>query len=196
MSKSATASPVCHSQDFDVGRHIEGGFFRGSTVPDKCQYFTLVRASGRRDGVIHPGGVNHGDMCLTPEHGQLHPELLNIDHKIAECRQICQVARGSPELHGELGLDGCRVIHFVPQFLTDGVDAGVCRIPTPPSEACGPCFLRWGWGWVHSTPYRRGGVGRGTPNAGTAWGRGMPCSLCVCVTGTTGSQSRPPPPHC
>jgi hypothetical protein len=46
--------------------------------PNKCQDFTLVSAGGRRDGVIHPGGVNHGDMCLTPEHGQIHLELLNI----------------------------------------------------------------------------------------------------------------------
>ena len=115
-----------------------GGFFRGPTVPNKCQDFTLVSAGGGRDGVIHPGGVNHGDMCLTPEHGQIHPELLNIYHEIAERHPICQVARGSPELHGELGLDGHRAVYCVPQFLKDGVNAEVCRI-----SRRWDCTVRW-----------------------------------------------------
>ena len=47
-------------------------------------------------------------------------------------------------MNGELGLNGCRVVHLSPQFLEDGVDAGVCRIPglllPPPMPAC------WGGG--------------------------------------------------
>jgi hypothetical protein len=113
-------------------RHWEanwGGFFCGPTVSDKYQDFTLVGASGGRDGVIHPRGVNHGDMCLTTEHGQVHLELLDIDNEITERHPTSQVARGSPELHGELGLDGRQVVHCVPQFFKDRVDAGICRIP-------------------------------------------------------------------
>jgi hypothetical protein len=43
-----------------------GGFFCGPSVPNKSQDFTLVSAGGGREGVIHSGGVNHGDLCLTP----------------------------------------------------------------------------------------------------------------------------------
>jgi hypothetical protein len=73
-----------------------GGFFCGPSIPNKSQDFTLVSAGGGRKGVVHAGGVNHGDMCLITQHGQIHPEFLDIDHELAERRPICQVARGSP----------------------------------------------------------------------------------------------------
>ena len=41
-----------------------GGIFCCPSVPNKGQDFTLVSAGGGREGVIHSGGVNHGDMCL------------------------------------------------------------------------------------------------------------------------------------
>ena len=106
-----------------------GGFFCGPTVPNKCQNFTLVRASGGHDGAVHPQCVNHGDMWLTPKHGQVHAELLDIHDKIAERHPTGYVARASPELRGELSLDGSQVVHCAPQFLEDRVNAGVYHIP-------------------------------------------------------------------
>ena len=152
---------------------FRAGKFSSPTLPNKCQDFTLLVSSrGGRDGVIHPGGVNHGDMCLTPEHGQIHPGLLNIYHEIAERRPICHVARGSPELHGELGLYGRRVVHCVPQFLKDGVDAGVYRIPggllAPPPRGLRPLLVDVGLGVgsFHPRPPVRPGGGEYPRQAG------------------------------
>ncbi len=69
-----------------LGRQIGVGSFVSLRSPINARTLPwyLVSAGGGCDGVIHPGGVNHGDMCLTPEHDQIHPELLNIYHEIAE----------------------------------------------------------------------------------------------------------------
>jgi hypothetical protein len=96
--------------------------------------------------------VEHHDIWLPPEHGQIDSESLDVYDEVPEpeSRPTCGIARDYPTLHRSLSINGCRVIHRVPQLVEGGVDSGIGHMHggllSPPVSSY-PSLLRCGWGW-------------------------------------------------
>ncbi len=70
------------------------------TVPDEHKDFPLEGAGCWSNGVVHPRSKDHQDIWLSPKHGQIDAEILDIHDKFSEHHLTCDITRIYPALHG------------------------------------------------------------------------------------------------